>query len=93
MGREDFTSYLYVLYVAFYECVSWSVSVKEEHRPRVFENRMPRRVFGPKRENVTAEWIKCRMYFVTVNKLRRMRLAGRVERIGDKRVKGFGRII
>jgi len=32
VGREDFTSYLYVLYVAFYECVSWSVSVKEEHR-------------------------------------------------------------
>jgi len=62
------------------------------NRPRVFENRMPRRVFGPKREKVTAGWIKCRIYFVTVYKLRMTRLAKRVERIGDKRVKGFGRI-
>ena len=73
----------------FCECEIWSVSVKEEHRSRVFEDRLPRRVFGPIRENVTAGWVKC---FVTVNRLRRMRLAGRVERIGDKRVKGFGSI-
>ena len=53
---------------------------------------MPGRVFGPEREKVTAGWIKCHIYFVTVNRLRRMRSAGRVERIGDKRVKGFGRL-
>ena len=76
----------------FYECDSWSLLVKEEHRPRLFEKRMPRRVFGPKREKVTAGWIKCRICFVTVNRLRRMRLAGRAERIGDKCVRGFGRI-
>lgn len=66
--------------------------MKEEHRSRVFEKRLPRKVFGPEREKVTAGWIKCHIYFVTVNRLRRMRSAGRVERIGDKRVKGFGRL-
>jgi hypothetical protein len=46
----------------FYECESWSVSVKEEHRPRVFENRLLRKVFGPKREKVTAGWINCHIF-------------------------------
>jgi hypothetical protein len=33
-----------------YECETWSVTLREEHRLRVFENRVLRRIFGPKRE-------------------------------------------
>jgi hypothetical protein len=32
--------------------------LREEHRPRVFENRVLRRIFGPKRDEVTGEWRK-----------------------------------
>ena len=39
-------------------CETWSLILKEEHRLRVFENRVLRRVFGPKRDGVTGEWRK-----------------------------------
>jgi hypothetical protein len=39
-----------------YGCGNWSVTLREEHRLRVFENRVLRRVFGPKREEVTGGW-------------------------------------
>jgi hypothetical protein len=35
-----------------------SLTLKEEHRLRVFENRVPRRIFGPKRDEMTGEWKK-----------------------------------
>jgi len=38
-----------ILPVALYECETWSVTVREERRLRVFENRVLRRIFGPKR--------------------------------------------
>jgi hypothetical protein len=38
-----------ILPVVLYECETWSVTVREEHRLRVFENRVLRRIFGPKR--------------------------------------------
>jgi hypothetical protein len=34
----------------------WSLTITEEHRFRVFENRVPRRIFGPKREEITGGW-------------------------------------
>jgi hypothetical protein len=34
----------------------WSLTLREEHRLRVFENRVLRRIFGPKRDEVTGEW-------------------------------------
>jgi hypothetical protein len=37
---------------------TWSLLLREEHRPRVFENRVLRRIFGPKREEVTEGWRK-----------------------------------
>jgi hypothetical protein len=37
---------------------TWSLTLKEEHRLRVFENRVLRRIFGPKRDEVTGEWRK-----------------------------------
>jgi hypothetical protein len=39
-----------------YGCVTWSLTLREEHRLRVFENRVLRRIFGPKRDVVTGEW-------------------------------------
>jgi hypothetical protein len=44
--------------VALYECETWSLTLREEHRLRVFKNRVLRRIFGPKRDEVTGEWRK-----------------------------------
>jgi hypothetical protein len=41
--------------VVLYGCETWSLTLREEHRPRVFENRVLRRIFGPKRE-VDGSW-------------------------------------
>jgi hypothetical protein len=37
---------------------NWSLALREEHRQRVFENRVLRRIFGPKRDEVIGEWRK-----------------------------------
>ena len=68
---------------------------KKERRLREFENRVLRRVFGPKRDEVTAEWRKLHneelidLYFlpkiVRMVKSRRMRWAGHVARMGEGR--------
>jgi hypothetical protein len=47
-----------ILPVVLYGCETWSLTLKEEHRLRVFENRVLRRIFGPKRDEVTGEWRK-----------------------------------
>jgi len=69
--------------VVLYGCEAWSLTLREEHRLRVFENRVLRRIFGPRRDEVTAEWKKLHneeltdLYFspiiVRVIKSRRMR--------------------
>jgi hypothetical protein len=45
-----------ILPVVLYGCEIWSLTLREEHRLRVFENRVLRRIFGPKRDEVTGEW-------------------------------------
>ena len=82
--------------VVLYGCETWSLTLREERRLRVFENRMLRRVFGPKRDKVTGEWRKLHneelsdLYslpnIVRVVKSRRMRWAGHVARMGQGRV-------
>ena len=67
----------------------------EERRLRVFENRVLRRIFGPKRDDVTGEWRKlhneelndlyCSPNIVRMIKSRRMRWAGHVARMGETR--------
>jgi hypothetical protein len=47
-----------ILPVVLYGCETWSVTLREEHRLRVYENRVLRGIFGPKRDEVTGEWRK-----------------------------------
>jgi hypothetical protein len=72
-----------------------SLTLREEHRLRVFENRVLRRIFGPKRDKVTGGWRKLHneelrgLYsspsIVRVIKARRMRWAGHLARMGEVR--------
>ena len=78
-----------------YGCENWPLTLREERRLRVFENRVLRRIFVPKRDEVTGEWRKLHneelndLYsspnIVRVMKLRRMRWAGQVARMGEER--------
>jgi hypothetical protein len=47
-----------ILPIVLYGCDTRSLTLREEHRLRVFENRVMRRIFGPKRDGVTGEWRK-----------------------------------
>jgi hypothetical protein len=72
-----------------------SLTLREEHRLRVFENRVLRRIFGPKRDEVTGEWWKLHneelhnLYsspdIIRQVKSRRMRWAGHVARMEEDR--------
>jgi hypothetical protein len=78
-----------------YGCETWSLTLREERRLRVFENRVLRRVFGPKRDEMTGEWRKLHneelnvLYslpnIVRVVKSRQMRWAGHMARMGEDR--------
>jgi hypothetical protein len=47
-----------ILLVVLYGCEAWSLTIREEHKSRVFENRVLRRIFGPRRDGVTGDWRK-----------------------------------
>ena len=51
-------SKILILPVVLYGCETWALTLREERRLRVFQNRVLRRVFGPKRDEVTGEWRK-----------------------------------
>jgi hypothetical protein len=78
--------------VVLYRCETWSLTVREEHKARVFENRVLRRIFGPKMDGVTGGWIMLyneelhNLYsspsIIRIIKSRRMRWAGHVARMG-----------
>jgi hypothetical protein len=59
-----------ILPEVLYGCETWSLTLREEHRLGVFENRVLRRIFGPKRDDVTGEWRKCCLWFCMAVKLR-----------------------
>jgi len=76
-----------------YGCETWSLTLSEERGLRVFENRVLRRIFGPKRDEVTGEWRKLLneelndLYsFPTIVQVikSRMRWAGHVARMGKR---------
>ena len=73
-------------------CEAWSLTLREEGRLRVFDNRVLRKLFGPKRDEVTGEGRRLHNkelyalysspYMIQVIKLRRLRWAGHVARMG-----------
>jgi hypothetical protein len=42
--------------VVLYGCETWFLTIREEHRLRVFENRVLRKIYGPKKDEVTGGW-------------------------------------
>jgi hypothetical protein len=84
-----------ILPVVLYGCETWSLTLREEQRLRVFENRVLGRIFGPKRNEVTGDWRRVhneelRDFYsspniVRVTKSRRMRWAGYLARMGEVR--------
>jgi hypothetical protein len=82
-----------MLPVVLYGCETWPLTLREEHRLRIFENRVLRKMFGPKREE-DGSWRKLRnelhsLYsspnIVRVTKSRRRTWAGHVARMGEER--------
>jgi hypothetical protein len=77
-----------------YGCEIWSLTLREEQKLRVFENRVLRRMFGPKRDEATGDWRRLHneeldgLYsspnIIPVIKSRRMRWAGHVARMGKR---------
>jgi len=84
-----------ILPVVLYGCETWSLILREERWLKVIENRVLRRVFGPKRDEITGEWRKLHneelsdLYslhnLVGVVKSRRMRWTGHVVSTGEGR--------
>jgi hypothetical protein len=90
-----------ILPVVLYGYETWSLTLREEHSLRVSENRVLRRIFGPKCDEVTGQWRKLHsgelhnLYsspdIIRQIKSRRMRWAGHVARMGEvRKVQGFG---
>jgi len=84
-----------ILPVVLYGCDTWSLTLRVERRLRLFENRVPRRIFGPKRDEVAGERGKvhneelndlyCSPNIVRVIISRRIRWAGHVTLMGERR--------
>ena len=83
-----------ILPVVLYGCETWALTLRKLRKLRVFENRVLRRVFGPKRDEVTGEWRKLHNEelrdpytlpnIVRMVESRRMRWAGHGARVGKR---------
>jgi hypothetical protein len=83
-----------------YGCENWFFILKEELRLRVFENRVLKRIFKPKRDEVTVEWRRLHKeelyalysspYITRMIKSRRLRSAGHVARMGERSIQVSG---
>jgi hypothetical protein len=84
-----------ILSVVLYGCQTWSPTLREECRLRVFQNRVLRRIFGPNRDEGTGQWRKAHsgelhnlyssLDIIRQIKSRGMRWAGHVARMGEGR--------
>ena len=94
-GQEQVSGYFGYSNIPYCGCETWSLTLREERKLRVFENMVWRRIFGPRRDEVTGEWRRLHneelndLYsspnIVRVIKSRRMRWAGHVARMGEER--------
>jgi hypothetical protein len=83
-----------ILHVVLFGCETWSLSLREEHRLGLFENKVLGRIFGPKRDKATGGWKKLHgeeLYdvysspsIIRVVKSRKMKWAGNVTRMGRR---------
>ena len=90
-----------ILPVVLYGCETWSLTLREERKLKVFENMVLRRIFGPRRDEVTGGWRRLHneelndLYsspnMVRVIKSRRMKWTGHVARMGEE--KGVYRVL
>ncbi|PSN29675.1 hypothetical protein C0J52_27973 [Blattella germanica] len=83
--------------IILYGCETWTLTLREEKRLRVFENKVLKKIFGPKRDEETGEWkrlhntdLKSRNIIRNI-KSHRLRWTGHVARMGDER--GVRRIL
>ena len=93
MKYEDIEKFIFPVVVC--GCQTWSLTLREERRLRVFGNRVLGRIFGLNRDEVTGEWRKlhneglndlyCSPNICRVVKSRRMRWAGHVASMGERR--------
>jgi hypothetical protein len=96
---EDLNITIYkiiILPLVLYGCETWYFTLREGHRLRVFENRVLRRIFGPRRDEVTGEWRKLHneelrdlyssLSIIKIIKSMRMRWAGHVVRMEKRNV-------
>jgi hypothetical protein len=84
-----------IVHVVLYGCETWSLTLREEQKLRVFENRVLRKIFGPKRDGVMVGWRKLHneelhdLYpspsVIRIIKSRRMRWAGHVAPMEEER--------
>ena len=58
-----------ILPVVLYGCETWSLTLLEERKLRVFENMVLRRIFGPRRDEVTGEWMRLHNHNEELNDL------------------------
>jgi len=90
-----------ILPVVLYGCKTWSLTLREERRLRVFENRVLRRIFGPKRDGVTEEWRKlhneelndlCSSSIFLGNKIEKNEMGGACSAYGgqERRIQCYG---
>ena len=83
-----------------YGSETWSLTLREVRRLKMFEIRVLKRIFGPKRDEVSGEWrklhneelneLRSSFSIVRVIKLRRTRWVGHVAHIGERCIQGFG---
>jgi hypothetical protein len=87
MNVKDKVHKTLIIPFVLYGCETWFVSLREEHRLRFFERRFLKRMFGPKRDEVTGEWklhseelhnLYSSTNFIRQMKSRKMRWAGHV---------------